>query len=189
MEYYDDGVRRRPIKLRHAPARAKKGKDNPYYVGTKELKDELKRYFASGTCAEDRVISKELGEMLIKISTRYASKPCFSGYYYKQEFISEAIFQMVKKLSKINLDHPRCNPFSYLTCICYCAFVSTINHYNKTNKKMKELRDKIYEEFCLSEGINIKKELNEFLTSGDIDKELYDEILQADLGDSDDNDD
>ena len=172
-------------KLRHAPSRPRP-KDSPYYVGTRELKDEIKKYFDSGDSKETRVISKELGEMLIKIATRYASKPCFSGYYFKSEFISEAIYVMIKRLSNINLDHPRCNPFSYLTCICYCVFISTITKYNKNQKRLKELRDQVYEEFCLQEGIRMRQELNELLTSGDLDKELHDEILNSMASQSDD---
>lgn len=175
----EDEQKPKPIKLRHAPARPKNRKENPYYVGTKELKAELQKYFDSGSCPEERIISRELGEMLIKISTRYASKPCFSGYYYKSEFISEAIYKMVQQLSKINLAHPRCNPFSYLTCICYCVFISTIKRHNKNAERLRELRNRVYEEFCLSEGIVMRKELDELLSNGDLDKELYDEIVNS----------
>lgn len=159
-----------------AKSRPRLKKDNPYYVGTKELREEVQKYFDSGTCQEDRVISEELGKMLIKIATRYATKPCFNGYWYKDSFIADAIYQMVRKLDKINLNHPRCNVFSYLTCICYCIYIAAIKKHNKQALQLKALRERVYEDFRMSENLSMRKELDELLTEGSIDQDTYNEI-------------
>lgn len=161
----EETITPKPIKRHVAPSRPKKGQSHSYYVGQAELRAEIQKYFDSGTDASNRVISNELAEMLIKIATRFATKSCFYRYTYKQEFIDEAIYRMVLLLGKINLNLPNCNPFSYLTQICYSTFVLIIKKNNKATKQLKELRNRIYEDFCTSEGISSRKELTDLIYS------------------------
>lgn len=175
----EDDVKLRPITPKNDddnPQFQKRGKENPYYVGQRELREELEKYFASSDEPENRIISRKLGEMLVKIAYRYATKPCYSNYYFKSEFISDAIYKMVQNIGKINLSLPNCNPFSYLTCICYCAFIASIKKHKKNAESLKKLREQVYEDFCMSEGIVTRKELEDFVTDGSLDKELYQEI-------------
>lgn len=170
----------KPIKRHVAPSRPKKNQDKTYYIGQAELREEIEKYFASGTDATNRTISNNLAQMLIKIATRFASKPCFYRYTYKQEFIDEAIYRMVYLLGNINLNHPRCNPFSYLTSICYSAFASVLKKYARASEQLRTLRNQVYEDFCTTEGITAKKEINDLIYAGDIDQEVSDVVFDGD---------
>lgn len=147
----------------------KTGEKALYYVNRDELWTELEKYFSSGDTPETRVISNKLGGFMIKIATRYASRPNFSGYYYKQEFISDAVYQMCKYLSKIDMTHPKCNPFSYLTCICYCAFIAVIKKHKQQAERLADLRKRVYEEFCNKEGLTTKAHLEDIIYDIDTD--------------------
>lgn len=127
--------------------------EDEFYVAPKELNAEFRKYFESSKKPEKRVISEALGKMLWKIAVRYASKSCFNRYYYKDEFISDGVYKMLQQLHRIDLNHPKCNPFSYLTCICYCAFVNTIKKHNVQDAKLKAIQERVYEDFCNREGI------------------------------------
>lgn len=170
----------KPIKRHVAPSRPKKNQDKTYYIGQAELREEIEKYFASGTDATNRTISNNLAQMLIKIATRFASKPCFYRYTYKQEFIDEAIYRMVYLLGNINLNHPRCNPFSYLTSICYSAFASVLKKYARASEQLRTLRNQVYEDFCTTEGITAKKELDDLIYAGDVDQEVSDVVFDGD---------
>ena len=126
-------------------------KRGEHYIEKQKLWDEIKSYKDTG------VMSEELGGYLIKIANQFASKPNFSRYSYKDEFVSEAICRMVDQIDKINLDHPSCNPFSYLTQQCYWIFVAKINKENKYSKLKETLKDYYYSEIEASENITYKK--------------------------------
>ena len=122
-----------------------------FYVDPKELKLELIEYKKNGMASE------VLGEMLLKIAKRYASRPNFSGYSYKDEFISDAVFRMVEQLDKIDLNHPKCNPFAYLTLTCHRKFISKITQQKKYEEAKNKLKDHFFAEFEQNEGIIFKK--------------------------------
>ena len=67
-------------------------KKSVYYIIKDELRTELEYY------KKTKIISEKLGEMILKIAHRYSSKPCFSGYSYRDEFVSEAIYRMIDQL-------------------------------------------------------------------------------------------
>lgn len=180
VENKEDNLLPKPIKRHVAPSRPKKNQDKTYYIGQAELREEIEKYFASGTDATNRTISNNLAQMIIKIATRFASKPCFYRYTYKQEFIDEAIYRMVYLLGNINLNHPRCNPFSYLTSICYSAFASVLKKYARASEQLRTLRNQVYEDFCTTEGITAKKEINDLIYAGDVDQEVSDVVFDGD---------
>lgn len=118
-----------------------------HYVSNKDLLEEIKLY------NKTKKVSEELGVFLIKIAKRYATKPNFSGYTYKEDFIGDAVFRMVEQLDKINLKHPNCNPFSYLTQVCRNCFIAKINKEHKIQDTKENIRDTIYYEFIKIEDI------------------------------------
>ena len=130
-------------------------KRGEHYIEKQKLTEEIVRYHETG------VMSEELGGYLIKIANRFASKPNFSQYSYKDEFVSEAICRMVDQIHKIDLDHPSCNPFSYLTQQCYWIFVAKINKENKYSKLKDSLTDYYYNEIESSENIHYKRNVDE----------------------------
>lgn len=118
-----------------------------YYINPKELINEIKSFKETG------IISENLGGMFIKLANRYALRKNFSNYSYKDEFIQDAIFTMVNKVDLIDLNHPKCNPFAYLTKICEIAFVGKIRTEKKLQIMKENYRDKIYAEFSIIEEI------------------------------------
>ena len=119
-----------------------------HYVNCKDLLEEIKLY------NKTRKVSEELGVYLLKIAKRYATKPNFSGYTYKDDFIADAVYRMVEQLDKINLNHPKCNPFSYLTQLCRNCFIAKINKEHRIQNTKENIRDTVYSEFIKNEDIN-----------------------------------
>jgi len=128
-------------------------KRSQYYIDPDDLKEEVRIFQEGG----DKQMSNKLGEMLIKIATRFASRPNFYRYSYKEDFISDALLRMVQQIHKINLDHPKCNPFTYLTTTCYHVFIAKITKEKKFNEAKDNLKDKYYDMFEVNEGLNLKK--------------------------------
>ena len=126
-------------------------KRSVYYIDKDELIKEIKHY------KDTDEISEDLGVMLLKIAQRYSSKSNFVGYSYRDEFISDATYRMVGQLDKINLDHPNCQPFSYLTKTCHRCFIAKINKEKKYQNLKLKLTEKYFTEIETGEKIQFKK--------------------------------
>lgn len=85
--------------------------------------------------------------------------PRFNGYSYRDEFVADAVLRCITHgLDKIDLNHPNCNPFSYITQLAYNAFRQKIKNEKKFMKAKQHLREEIYTEFENSEGIKNTKD-------------------------------
>lgn len=126
-------------------------KKSIHYVDKQELLKELKRY------KKKKEISEKLGEMMLKIANRLTLRYNFFGYTYKDEFVYEAVYRMVEQLDKINVDHPKSNPFCYLTQICYNCFVAKINKEKKYQSLKEELKTRCFDGLEQDEGITFRK--------------------------------
>lgn len=122
------------------------------YVNPQELADEIRKFQSS----ESEQMTDKLGNFLIKIAQGYASRPNFSRYSYKEDFISDALFRMIQQIGKINLEHPKCNPFSYLTMICYHVYITKITKEKKFADTKENLKDKYFDLFESNEGLHLK---------------------------------
>jgi hypothetical protein len=129
---------------------SKPREDAVQYINKKDLNEELKKYYASGDCKENRVISNRLGEMMLQVATKYASKYKFNRYTFKAEMISDAVYRMVECVEKLN---PEKNPFSYMTAICHTQFLKAIDKHKKSHAREKEIKERIYQDWMASEGI------------------------------------
>lgn len=126
-------------------------KRGEYYIDPADLEKEIRKYKETG------IQSEKLGKFLIKLANRFASRPNFSGYSYKDEFISDAIYRMVDQMDKIDLDHPQCNPFAYLTQTCYNVFIARINKEKKYTATKNALKDYYFNELEETENITFKR--------------------------------
>lgn len=104
-----------------------------HYVTNKVLIPLLLRDQGTG------VLSTELAEKLRQIAIRYARSPSFRGYSYKDEMIAEAILALCVAWTKIDLQRPSLNPFSYFTTVCYHRFLRVI----KNERYQRDLKDKL----------------------------------------------
>lgn len=131
-------------------------KRTKYYVNPKELADEIRKFQSS----ETEKMSDKLGLMLMKIAEGFSSRPNFRRYSYREDFVSDAIYRMVQQIGKIDLDHPKCNPFSYLTRMCYHVYIAKITKEKKFTNTKDELADKYFDQFAAKEGLHLKNKDN-----------------------------
>lgn len=127
-----------------------KKQKSEYYVSVKEITKEIKHFKLTGE------ITDNLGIMITKIAKRYATKYCFSGYTFKDEFIQDAIYRMLTQLDKIDITHPRCNIFAYLTQTTHNCFISRITKEKRYQHLKNTLKNEYITETEHEENINFK---------------------------------
>jgi len=131
-------------------------KNNNYYVDPEELKREIRK-----AKANDGQISEELGEMFLKIAKKFCNRHNFYSYTYKEDFVSEALYRMVKYFHKIDLDHPKCNVFGYLSRVVEWAAIDKIVKERKYTELKKNITEEIYSDFVGSEDIHSRPDKND----------------------------
>lgn len=107
----------------------KKSKD---YLSNKEMFKELVE------CQERGIISDKLGKMFILLATHYATKPKFSGYSYRDEFVDSGITACCVAFMKFNPERS-VNTFAYFTTCIHNSFLQILNK----EKTQREIRDKL----------------------------------------------
>jgi DNA-directed RNA polymerase specialized sigma subunit len=104
-----------------------------------------KYYVTNGKMLPEVIKSKELGKMtdalasmLMMLTKKYAQRPCFSGYTYKEDMISEAIANLCQNALKFNPEKSS-NPFAYYTTCINSSFLQFLN----VEKKHRRIRDQL----------------------------------------------
>ncbi len=100
------------------------------YVNNRQLYEVLvdfvgKRREAISSEQELPRIPNYVGECISLIATRLATKPCFSGYSFIDEMISDGIENCIMYIHNFNPDKSS-NPFGYVTLIIHHAFLRRI---------------------------------------------------------------
>ncbi len=95
-----------------------------HYVKNSELLPEIAKLQADG------VMSNELGGMILKVARNLSNRPNFINYTWKDDMVSEGVMTCCKYIKNFNLEKSD-KPFSYITTICYHAFVNYINKQRK----------------------------------------------------------
>lgn len=104
------------------------------YVDNEKLLREVKWFKKTGCKSET------LGEMLLKIATKYAEKGSFAGYSYKEDFICEAVLTCIKYMHNFDVDKEGANPFAYFSKVTHNAFLNFI----AKQKKHSNIKDVCY---------------------------------------------
>lgn len=130
-------------------------KRSVHYVNNKEMAAELRKY------KETKEVSELLGNMFLKIAQRYASRPNWYSYSYKDDMISDAVLRMMKYVEKFNPDHPSANPFSYFTMVAHRQFLQTLKKEKKYTETKSSYRTKIWDDLCDEENLEHTKESND----------------------------
>jgi len=102
-----------------------------YYIDKEELAKEIAKYKKTG------VMSEELGEMFLKIATRFSNTPSFRNYTWREDMVAEAVLTCIKYCKSCDPDRPD-TVFSYFTKTCYRRFLQ----YIKKQKRHSEIKDK-----------------------------------------------
>ena len=115
------------------------------YCDKQQMLAELKEYKKTG------VITEKLGSMFESIADRYIAKnPKFKDYPDIEDFVRDAVENMVSQIHQFNPNHKKVNPFAYFTVIAYRRTISNIRKLKRRIEFSKELYD------SLSEMINNK---------------------------------
>lgn len=118
--------------------------EDGYYVSNSQLCTKYIEWYADialakKTEAEDPQIPPFIVDAMIKIANRLSYNYRFIGYSFKDEMISDALYDCIRFAKKFNTtksDKP--NPFSYLTTICFNAFLRRIDK-EKTQSYTKSM--------------------------------------------------
>jgi DNA-directed RNA polymerase specialized sigma24 family protein len=110
-------------------------KKSVHYVNNAQLYEAMcnhkKAVGLAEESAEDKPqIPEYVGECLLKIAQRLATKPNFINYTYKEEMISDGIENCINYLDNFNPEKSK-NPFAYFTQIIYYAFLRRIQKEKK----------------------------------------------------------
>ena len=126
------------------PNPVKKKKSNNY-IDNKKFYAEMiiyrRLYDESVIAGAPRpIVSRYIGECIMLIATRLATRPNFVGYSYKDEMISDGIENCLAYIHNFNPEKST-NPFAYFTQIIYYAFLRRI----QKEKKQLYIKHKSFE--------------------------------------------
>jgi len=139
-------------------------KKKEYYVKAEDLINEIRKYQESKKNSKNGkgIISEELGLMIMKICTRFSMHPRFYGYTFRDDFVADAVCRCIThSIDRIDLSHPKCNPFSYITQTAYNVFRQRIKNEKKFQKARELYKEKYFDEFERTNGLKSSKK-NEF---------------------------
>lgn len=117
-----------------------KRKTNNHYVDNKKLYTAMLHYITEVREAEENGLEKTdkdyprisnyIGECITLIANRFATKPNFSRYSYRDEMIEDGIEKCIMYIHNFNPDKYK-NPLAYFTQIIFHAFLQRINKEEK----------------------------------------------------------
>lgn len=97
--------------------------NSSFYAAIVERKEQIKLAEEQGLPIPR--LTNYLGECILLIANKFASKANFNGYSFKDEMISDAVENCVKYFDKF--DHVNYkNPFAYFSQFTYFAFLRRI---------------------------------------------------------------
>lgn len=131
-----------------------------FYCTNKELQAELIKWRDSAEAVEDRIISEELGKMLIAISQKILNHSNFRNYSPELKADMQGFFyyKAIKGLKNYNFEFN--NPFAWFTQCAFNSYLTIITrHYKHLNIK-KDLMKKLLSELETYSGIDPRSSLN-----------------------------
>lgn len=136
----------------HVRTKRDKNPDTPeftskYYVTNGKMLPEVIKSKKQGQ------ITEALAKMLMTLTRKYAQRPCFSSYTYKEDMISEALANLCKNALKFNPDKSS-NPFSFYTTCINNSFL----HFLNVEKKHRRTRDQLLIDIGENPSFNFQEE-------------------------------
>jgi DNA-directed RNA polymerase specialized sigma subunit len=153
------------------PAPGTPGSTSKYYLTNAQLLPEVIKSKEAGR------MSETLASMLMMLTRRYASRPSFSGYTYKEDMIAEALADLCKNALKFNPERSN-NPFAFYTSCINNSFLGFLNQ----EKKHRRIRDQLLVDIGENPSFSFQEEYREQLKSEGYVKEfeeLSSEITEA----------
>lgn len=152
---------------------------NAHYVDNKKLYTVIIQYKADVKQAEIEERQKPqipnyVGECILLIAQRLATKPNFINYSYREEMISDGIENCISYFD--NFDPSKSdNPFAYFTQIIYYAFLRRI----QKEKKQVYIKHKTAENSMLFDELVEQADGEEYTPSFEFDAENISDFIKA----------
>lgn len=127
-------------------------KDPTHYVSNKEFYAAMKEYIAACRLAESEGRTRPnpsnyICDCLMRIARKYANRPNFVRYPFRDEMIGDAILNCIKYCHKFNPDKST-NPFSYFTQACHNSFLQRIKvETDEMSIKAKYINESVASDF------------------------------------------
>lgn len=120
-------------------------KRSNHYIDNKKFYTEMVKYHrmcedAKAAGEERPIVPNYVGECIMLIANRLATRPNFVGYSYRDEMIGDGIENCLTYIHNFNPDKST-NPFAYFTQIIYYAFLRRI----QKEKKQLYIKHKSFE--------------------------------------------
>lgn len=108
-----------------------------HYVDNAELYLHMVKYCEERDKAKELGLPKPklddfIGEAIMKIATHLSFRPNFIGYSYRYDMIGDAIENCLTYIDSFDPKRSK-NAFSYLTQICWCAFIRRLKIEKKNS--------------------------------------------------------
>lgn len=150
-----------------------------HYVDNKQLYAVIIQYKTDVAIAEQEEKAKPqipnyVGECILLIAQRLATKPNFINYSYREEMISDGIENCISYFD--NFDPSKSdNPFAYFTQIIYYAFLRRI----QKEKKQVYIKHKSAENSMLFNELVEQAEGDDFVPTLEFDTENISDFIKA----------
>ena len=134
-----------------------------FYCTSAELHAELVKWRDSAEKVENRVLSEELGRMLIAIADKMLNRSEFRNYPKELKEDAKGFFfvKAIKGLKNYNFEFN--NPFAYFSTCAWNAYISTITKHYKQQNIRKEVMKQLLLEIETYQGIDPKSSLNNYI--------------------------
>ena len=134
-----------------------------FYCTSAELHAELVKWRDSAEKVEDRVLSEELGRMLIAIADKMLNRSEFRNYSKQLKEDAKGFFfvKAIKGLKNYNFEFN--NPFAYFSTCAWNAYISVITKYYKQQNIRKEVMQQLLSELETYSGIDPRSSLNNYI--------------------------
>ena len=116
---------------------------------------------------EQNKLSNELATMLMMLTRRYAQRPCFANYSYKDDMISDALTNLCQNALKFNPEKSK-NPFAFYTSCINNSFLQFL----AVEKKHRRIRDQLLIDMGENPSFNFSEEHRSQQSGGEFSGEL-----------------
>jgi hypothetical protein len=149
------------------------------YIDNKTFYEAIKKYkdTVKAAAAENKpkpILPNYLGECILLIANRLATKPNFINYSYKDEMIADGIENCIMYIDNFDPDKST-NPFAYFTQIIYFAFLRRI----QKEKKHLYIKHQVFKQSAISDELYELQDGDDF--DGGAVGSLYDNEKMSDF--------
>lgn len=149
------------------------------YIDNKTFYEAIKKYketvnIATAEGNPKPILPNYLGECILLIANRLATKPNFINYSYKDEMIADGIENCIMYIDNFDPEKST-NPFAYFTQIIYFAFLRRI----QKEKKHLYIKHQVFKQSAISDELYELQDGDEF--DGGTVGSLYDNEKMSDF--------